>query len=144
MPPHIHHHPLPSMDHSYTYTTTQDDDAFYAELTRQILLLTDEDDEVQIKNKGSGRFNKRLVGSGVGGGGDGWSMTHGKYFSWSEGGQVSVPGWMERLWAANGGGTGVFIPRGGLHRSRRRYNKPKKSNDSSRSHPAVHKNLGSS
>ncbi|KAI3699120.1 hypothetical protein L2E82_43179 [Cichorium intybus] len=129
------------MDHGYNTSTPYDDnDYFYAELTRQILLLTDEDDEVQVKKKGFGRFNhKYSVGVG-------WSSMPGNYFSsWSEGVEVEVPGWMEKLWAANGGGTGVFIPRGGVHRSRRRQNKPRKNNDRGKAHPAPgHKNLGSS
>ncbi|KAI3502619.1 hypothetical protein L1887_30812 [Cichorium endivia] len=128
------------MDHSYsTSTPYDDDDDFYAELTKQILLLTDEDDEVQVKKKGFGRFNHRPVGVR-------WSSMPGYYFSsWSEGGEVEVPGWMEKLWAANVGGTGVFIPRGGVHRSRRRQNKPRKNNDRGKAHPAPgHNNLGSS
>ncbi|KAI3729514.1 hypothetical protein L6452_18174 [Arctium lappa] len=115
-----------------------DDNAFYAELTRRILLLTDEDDELQTKNRGAGRFNKRAVGGG-------WQLPPGNYFSWSVGGEVSVPGWLERLWAADGGGTGVFIPRANIHRSRRRCNKPRKNNDKGKLHPeARHNNLGSS
>lgn len=130
------------MDLGFCSPTQEDveDTAFYAELTRQILLLTDEDDEVQVKNKGVRRFNQKLVN-----GGGQWSLMPGNYFSWSEGGEVSVPGWLESLWKANGGGTGVFIPRGGVHRPRRRYNKPKKNNDNGRGHPeAGHKNLVSS
>ncbi|CAI9276098.1 unnamed protein product [Lactuca saligna] len=113
------------MDHSFNTSTPNDDD-FYAELTRQILLLTDEDDDVQAKKKGGRRLHRRPVGGW-------WSVMPGNYFfSWSESGEVEVPGWMERLWAANGGGgTGVFIPRGGVHRSRKRHNKPRKNLESS-------------
>lgn len=41
------------------------------------------------------------------------SLISGKYFGWtSEGGRsLQVPVWMESLWANNGAGTGVFIPR---------------------------------
>lgn len=133
MPHHLDHHHTP-MDHSFSSSTFEDaeDNAFYAELTRQILLLTDEDDEVQVKSKSVRRFNQR------------WSLMPGAYFSWSEG-EVSVPVWMERLWSTKVGGTGVFIPRGVVHRSKRRYNKPRKSNDRGRANPAPgHKNLGSS
>ncbi|KAI3714404.1 hypothetical protein L1987_73005 [Smallanthus sonchifolius] len=127
------------MDRS-TAPDDAEDSAFYAELTRRILLLTDEDDEEpQVKNKYVRRFNHRLIGGG------GLPLIPGNYFSWSEGGEVSVPGWMERLWAANGGGTGVFIPCGGVGRPRRRHKKPKKNNERGRVHPAAgHKNLGSS
>ncbi|KAI3502620.1 hypothetical protein L1887_30813 [Cichorium endivia] len=126
------------MDHDFSTSATDDND-FYAELTRQILLLTDEDDEVQVKKKGARRFDQRSVGGGL-------SVMPGNYFfSWVDGGEVEVPGWMERLWAAKGGGTGVFIPRGSVHRSRRRHNKPRKNNDRGRQHPVPgHKNLGSS
>ncbi|KAK9052268.1 hypothetical protein SSX86_028896 [Deinandra increscens subsp. villosa] len=131
------------MDHRFTTTQldeTAEDTAFYAELTRRILLLTDEDtdNEPQVKSMCLRRTDHRPLGGGGG--------LSGNYFSWSESGEVSVPGWMERLWAASGGGTGVFIPRGGVVRSRRRHNKSKKGNERSRVvHPAAgHKNLGSS
>ncbi|MFS8032716.1 hypothetical protein Hanom_Chr17g01560981 [Helianthus anomalus] len=118
--------------------STQDDaedSAFYAELKRQILRLTDEDhDEPRVQNKCARR---RLVGGGL-------SLIPGNYFNWSESKEVSVPGWMEKLWAVNGSGTGVFIPRGGVHRFRRRHNKPKKNTERTRVHPTGHKNLGSS
>lgn len=129
------------MDHSFNTSTPNDND-FYAELTRQILLLTDEDDDVQVKKKGSRRFNQRSVGGGL-------SVMPGNcFFSWSEGGEVEVPGWMERLWAANGGGTGVFIPRAGvLHRSRSKRHKKTRKNNETRGRPHLvpgHKNLESS
>ncbi|KAL8248586.1 hypothetical protein R6Q59_005454 [Mikania micrantha] len=123
------------MDHRFDSLTpdgTDQDNAFYAELTRQILLLTeDEDDAVHVKNKCARTFNRTPAG-----GGGGWSLVPGEYcFSWWEGGVAPVvPGWMERLWAANGGGTGVFIPRGGTHWSRKRHKKPKKNKDGGKAH----------
>ena len=123
------------MDHTFTTATQDDDHSFYDELSRQIFLLTDEDDDgiqIQLKKNGGRRFNQRSAG-----GGGGWSVTPGNcFFSWSEGGEAEVPGWMERLWAANSGGTGVFIPRAGgvVHRSRKRHNKPRKSNERDRKH----------
>ncbi|CAI9276094.1 unnamed protein product [Lactuca saligna] len=128
------------MDQDFNTSTLGDaNDDFYAELTRQILLLTDEDDDVQVKKKGGRRFHQRSVGGG------GWSLMPGNYFfSWLEGGEVEVPGWMERLWAANGGGTGVFIPRA-VHRSRRRHNKPRRNNGRGKAHPTTGlEDLGSS
>ncbi|KAI3731623.1 hypothetical protein L1987_62812 [Smallanthus sonchifolius] len=110
-----------------------EDTVFYAELTRQILMLMDDEDETEARSE----FKRRSVvrhGSWSGG-----LVASGGYFSWSESGRsVEVPGWMERLWAGNGGGgggggTGVFIPRvvavaaAGKSRRRRR-NKARKNN----------------
>ncbi|KAI3763874.1 hypothetical protein L2E82_13872 [Cichorium intybus] len=100
-----------------------EDTAFYANLTRQILLLMDEDDEtyarINRKNE-SPEFQGRVV------------VTSGNYFSsWEGGRNLEVPSWMERLWASNGAGTGVFIPRvvaTGKTR-RRRHNKVRRNDE---------------
>ncbi|CAH1416877.1 unnamed protein product [Lactuca virosa] len=104
-----------------------EDNAFYAELTRQILLIMEDDDETHARINRKGELPE-LQGRVV--------VTSGNYFSWWEGGRsMEVPSWMERLWASNGPGTGVFIPRvvaGGKSR-RRRHNKPRR-NDGGRMH----------
>ncbi|GJV61747.1 hypothetical protein Tco_1467847 [Tanacetum coccineum] len=103
--------------------TQGEDTAFYNELTRQILLIMDEDDEtytIQRVNCMS-RFERR---SSI--------VSGGTYFSWPGSGRsIEVPSWMERLWAGNGGGTGVFIPRvvPPCKSRRRRNNKPKRNNN---------------
>ncbi|KAK9074485.1 hypothetical protein SSX86_007083 [Deinandra increscens subsp. villosa] len=109
---------------------TFEDTAFHAELTRQILtLIMDDEDETCARQsvKGGSENPTRLVVCHG-------SVTSGGYFSWSESGRsnVEVPGWMERLWAANGGvGTGVFIPRvaeaATVKSRRRRRNKARKN-----------------
>ncbi|MFS8021782.1 hypothetical protein Hanom_Chr16g01431471 [Helianthus anomalus] len=108
-----------------------EDSAFYAELTRQILMIMDDEDETYARRdvKGVAEFKRSVVGRGSG---TSALVTSGGYFSWSASGRgVEVPGWMEKLWASNGGGsgTGVFIPRvvaatAGKSRRRRR-NKPR-------------------
>ncbi|KAJ6356924.1 hypothetical protein OIU78_004922 [Salix suchowensis] len=80
-------------------------DAYYAELGKQILLLTADDDEEP-----------------------------GSYFNWWERQKTdSVPAWPENSWRSNGNGTGVFIPqivnsrryrRGRVNNVRRRSHKP--------------------
>lgn len=113
-----------------------EDDVFYAELTRQILVLMDEDDETHAwrnRKSESPEFQGRSV------------VTSGNYFSWWEGGRnFEVPCWIERLWASNGAGTGVFIPRvvvAGKTR-RRRQNKARR-NVGGRTHScAGHKTHG--
>ncbi|KAI3730566.1 hypothetical protein L1987_61737 [Smallanthus sonchifolius] len=109
-----------------------DDTAFYQELTRQILMLTDEDDD----DKGvCSNGVAPVVCSGVG-----LRPVARNYYSWSETERGTVPSWMERLWATGGGGTGVFIPSGaatgrhGKKSGRRRYsnNKATKNNDRGR------------
>ncbi|PWA91001.1 hypothetical protein CTI12_AA094880 [Artemisia annua] len=100
-----------------------EDTMFYDELTRQILLIMDEDDDqthIMRHVNHVSRLRRKSVVSG------------GNYFSWSESGRsVEVPSWMERLWAHNGSGTGVFIPRvvAPIKPKRRRNNKPKRNNN---------------
>lgn len=111
-----------------------DDNAFYQELTRQILMLTDEndDDKVMYTNGVVGRPRPMVR-----------PVARNSYYSWSETERSSVPRWMESLWdnggGGGGGGTGVFIPTGvatrghGKKSGRRRYNnKVTKSNDRGR------------
>ncbi|KAK1416160.1 hypothetical protein QVD17_31948 [Tagetes erecta] len=104
-----------------------DDATFYQELTRQILMLTDEDDDVMSLKR------RPTVHSGVGS-----RLVTRNYYSWSGTGRCSVPDWMESLWATRGGGTGVFIPSGaatghvkksGRRRRSHNNNKATKSND---------------
>ncbi|GJZ54204.1 hypothetical protein Tco_0609089 [Tanacetum coccineum] len=98
-----------------------EDAMFYDDLERQILLIMDEDDETHIMRdvKDVSRLQKKSVVSGS------------NCFSWSESGKsVEVPSWIERLWARNGSGTGVFIPRvvAPVKPRRRRNNKAKRNN----------------
>ncbi|KAI9387149.1 hypothetical protein POPTR_010G127900v4 [Populus trichocarpa] len=107
-------------------------DVYYAELKKQILLLTaDDDEEVDVTN------HSRLVD--IQRKQDSNSLTNsfpttlqpGSYFNWWERQKTDlVPTWPENLWRSNGNGTGVFIPqivksrryrRGGVNNVRRRY-----------------------
>ncbi|KAJ9563737.1 hypothetical protein OSB04_008897 [Centaurea solstitialis] len=122
-----------------------EDTAFYAHLTNQILLLVDDkdDDETHAaRNRrfhGDSEFRRRPV---CGGSGAGESVKSG----WlAGGGSLEVPGWLESLWASNGGrggaGTGVFIPHvvaAGKPRRRRRH-KPRKNDDGGR---IIHSSAG--
>ncbi|CAI9278631.1 unnamed protein product [Lactuca saligna] len=107
-----------------------EDTTFYTELTRQILLIMDEDDDTYTRRSRNGvsQFQRTPVSGGSG-----------KYFNWLEGQggrSLEVPGWMESLWANNGAGTGVFIPRvaaAGKVR-RRRHHKSKKNKEGGRIH----------
>jgi len=116
--------------------TDSEDAAFYAQITRKILLLMDEDDETHANRtmKHAPEFERRLVSEGFG---DCGYLFSGKDFGWLEGGRrVEVPGWMERLWANGGGGTGVFIPRevvAGKPR-RKRYHRSRKNKNGGRMH----------
>lgn len=112
--------------------TDLEDTAFYAQITRQILLLMDEDDETHANGtmKHAPEFERRLVS-------DGGYLFSGKDFGWlDDGRRVEVPGWMERLWANNGGGTGVFIPRevAASKFRRKRYHKSRKNKNGRRMH----------
>ncbi|KAL4586585.1 hypothetical protein LXL04_011223 [Taraxacum kok-saghyz] len=110
-----------------------EDTAFYTQLTRQILMIMDEDDvtyDRRSRNRDLG-FQRRAVSGG--------SKMSGKYFNWLEDERsLEVPGWIESLWAKNGSGTGVFIPHvvaaaNGKPRRRRRQ-KARKNNDGGRIH----------
>ncbi|KAL8227643.1 hypothetical protein R6Q57_015227 [Mikania cordata] len=95
-------------------TTEADDTAFYAQLTSQILLLMDEEDDTNTirPRKGAPELGWRPVTGGSGGGRISRSLMSGTHFGWLEGGRSSQdPVWMESFWANNGTGTGVFIPR---------------------------------
>ncbi|KAJ0865982.1 hypothetical protein HanRHA438_Chr12g0546631 [Helianthus annuus] len=120
-----------------------DDNAFYQELSRQILMLTDEDDDDKsVCLNGVAEYRRMPVAYG----GVGWRPETKNYYSWSEPERYPVPSWMESLWANGGGGTGVFIPRGavtsrrGKKSGRRRYNnnnKATKNNDKGRVYSPV-------
>ncbi|KAL4586587.1 hypothetical protein LXL04_011225 [Taraxacum kok-saghyz] len=117
----VHHHRA-NMESLET-----EDTAFYAELTRQILLLMDEDDETHARGNRKGHESPEFQRKSV--------VTSDSYFSWSESGRnLEVPCWMERLWASNGAGTGVFIPRVvAADKSRkRRHNRPRRNTDGGR------------
>ncbi|XP_061375027.1 uncharacterized protein LOC133317208 [Gastrolobium bilobum] len=90
--------------------TQYDDDTFYAEIRRQILLLTSEDNEDSLERK---RFNPFSVGNG----GSIRSVYNksapqpaSHFCSWETNSLGSPPDWLVNLWK-NGKGTGVFIPK---------------------------------
>ncbi|XP_025014890.2 uncharacterized protein LOC8269713 [Ricinus communis] len=100
-----------SRDSYMEFEGVEAEDVFYAELRRQILLLTaDSDDFDKIRcekslpsckpgsNRLTGSFPVRLQPE--------------SYFNWWERQNTndSVPTWLVNLWR-NGNGTGVFIPR---------------------------------
>ncbi|KAA8529190.1 hypothetical protein F0562_034011 [Nyssa sinensis] len=100
-----------------------EDDVFYAELRRQILFLTaeEEDDGDFLKTKhsnslGVGEERPRISCIST--------VPPGNYFNWSETeNSNSVPTWILNLWR-NGNGTGVFIP----HIIKSRRHKPRRKN----------------
>ncbi|MBA0729141.1 hypothetical protein Golax_000044, partial [Gossypium laxum] len=99
-------------DHVYEHDEIDEDDVFFAEIQRQILLLTADDDDPQaagagVNNPGSRRKAVENLSS---------SFHHGWYFSWPE--TDSVPTWLANLWRT-GNGTGVFIPH--ITKSTRRH-----------------------
>lgn len=102
----------------------EEDDHFYAELRKQILLLTTEEDEELQQNKLKisakslhQRFNKSHASA--------LQVQNGCYYNWSGDEETkSVPTWLFNLWkSGNGNGTGVFIPQ--ISKSRTRYNPSK-------------------
>ncbi|KAJ1385284.1 hypothetical protein SESBI_41800 [Sesbania bispinosa] len=105
--------------------TQYDDDSFYAEIRRQILLLTSEDNEELLERK---RFNPSGVGNGS-------SISNRSVFkstsspstsshfcSWETNSSGSPPDWLVSLWK-NGKGTGVFIPQAVTGRNNQRQGK---------------------
>ncbi|KAI3696215.1 hypothetical protein L1987_79225 [Smallanthus sonchifolius] len=125
-----------------------DDNAFYEELARQILMLTDEDDDDKAVYS-NGVAELRRIPMVYGGVESRPVARNMNYYSWSETGMQPVPSWMESLWSNGGGGTGVFIPSGAAaagrrkRSGRRRYNNNNamKSNDKGRVYSAVGQKL---
>ncbi|KAL5826079.1 hypothetical protein ACOSQ4_017876 [Xanthoceras sorbifolium] len=110
------------MDFNYTsqFEDVNEDDVFYAELRRQILLLTadeDEDHEDLLLHRtrpnsvnATERNSINLMSSSS-------TMQQpgtGSYFNWwGSSKSYSVPAWLVNLWRngnGSGNGTGVFIP----------------------------------
>ncbi|KAJ9554104.1 hypothetical protein OSB04_018149 [Centaurea solstitialis] len=101
-------------------------ESFYAELERQILILTDENDGRDFVGTTKKHTGSSLVANwrscGV-------SQPEG-YFCWIEKNENddrhSLPTWLSDLWRNSSNGTGVFIPR--VTNSTRR-NKPRRKNN---------------
>ncbi|XWS64331.1 hypothetical protein CRYUN_Cryun06bG0177300 [Craigia yunnanensis] len=114
-----------NIDHSYEYDGIDEDDVFYAEIRRQILLLTADDDEEYQEPKISPSVGSSKPGSNRPVGNFSSSIQYGSYFSsWESQNTDSVPAWLANLWR-NGKGTGVFIPH--INKCRRRH-RPGKMN----------------
>ncbi|KAI8539182.1 hypothetical protein RHMOL_Rhmol09G0161500 [Rhododendron molle] len=96
-----------------------DDDVFYAELRRQILLLTLEDDDENAVFPKTRRLDARGgAKQGSGSGVPSVRLLPGSCFGWLENeNSTAVPTWLVNLWR-HGNGTGVFIPH--IAKSRRR------------------------
>ncbi|KAF3431821.1 hypothetical protein FNV43_RR26557 [Rhamnella rubrinervis] len=94
----------------------EEDDIFYAEIRRQILLLTADDEEEGLPESRNGSPNSwSSACKGVRGG----CYPSGNFNGWdSERRGLSMPIWVSNLWR-NGNGTGVFIPK--INNSRRNH-----------------------
>ncbi|CAK9176232.1 unnamed protein product [Ilex paraguariensis] len=113
------------------------DDAFYAEIRRQILLLTADDDKDFNKNNDSGstRVTTHTTNYGYA-----IAQPSGSYFFWPGNENTdTIPPRVLNLWRT-GNGTGVFIPQ--VVKPRRRHNKPRRKKiDKGRTYqPVAHKN----
>ncbi|PSR88256.1 hypothetical protein CEY00_Acc31285 [Actinidia chinensis var. chinensis] len=114
----------PKMDMKKDPSFEIDDDVFYAELGRQILRLTSEDEDENAEF----RKNKHLKSAAKQGSGFSCSAVPlpGSYFSWSENENANVvPIWLLNLWR-HGTGTGVFIPH--IAKSIRRHKPGRRNN----------------
>ncbi|GLU04773.1 hypothetical protein SLE2022_219050 [Rubroshorea leprosula] len=107
-----------------------EDDVFYAEIRRQILLLTADEDDDDRQERTYPRGSNRVIGavsSGV--------RAPGSYFTWGENEKSdSVPTWLVNLWKSSNG-TGVFIPN--IVRSRRRNRHERMNNGRQRIYKPV-------
>jgi len=97
-------------DPSVWFETENEDDTFYDEIKRQILLLTSEDNEdlvetnsfkhIDVTNDGSNRSIYNYNNA---------TKPTRKFYLWETDSSGSPPIWLTNLWK-NGKGTGVFIP----------------------------------
>ena len=90
---------------SFVAECDYDDDVFYAELRKQILLLTDDEEFPGTQHPSSVRVSRQSAKVLTA------AVETRSYFRWGES-EISTspaPAWLLKLWS-NGGGTGVFIP----------------------------------
>ncbi|CAJ1977562.1 unnamed protein product [Sphenostylis stenocarpa] len=114
-----------------------EEDTFYAEIRRQILLLTSEDNEEFLETRSfnpvnvtDGGSNRPVYRFNCG------SPPASSFSLWERNGSGSPPLWLVNLWK-NGKGTGVFIPqvasrknqRPGKMNSRRKIYRPVENKD---------------
>jgi len=98
-------------DQNLEHEGMNEDDVFYAEIRKQVLLLTEDEDEdfLQTRHLNSTSANKqrlkRLTTTVT------IAAQPGSYFScWESENSSSVPKWLGSLWRNDNAGTGVFIP----------------------------------
>ncbi|KAK6242834.1 hypothetical protein SCA6_008223 [Theobroma cacao] len=108
-----------NVEPGYEYEGIDEDDVFYADIRRRILLLTADDDEDCQETKSFHPVCNGKPGSNRAVGNLSSSLQYGGYFSsWESENTDSVPTWLANLWR-NGNGTGVFIPH--IVKSRRHH-----------------------
>ncbi|KAG4998617.1 hypothetical protein GLYMA_10G276000v4 [Glycine max] len=110
-----------------------EEDTFYAEIRRQILLLTSEDNEDLLETRSFNPINVTNGGSNRSAYSFNCASPSASNFSlWERHSSGSPPLWLVNLWK-NGKGTGVFIPQvacrknqrpGRMNNSRRKIYRP--------------------
>lgn len=108
-------------DPSVLFEAENDDDTFYAEIKRQILLLTSEDNEDLQETRDLNPYSVTKGGSNISAHSSNSesSPPRSNISLWETECSVSPPVWLVNMWRKGNKGTGVFIPQAACRKNQK-------------------------